>query len=49
MIVPFISEDVAEILKTVQQYVESAGAADGRLKCTICGKEMTGKDRIEGI
>ena len=47
MIVPVISEDVAEILKTVQQYVEPAG--EGRLKCTICGKEMTGKDRRRNI
>ena len=37
------SEDVNEIEKTIQQYIETD--EDGKFKCSLCGKEAVGKNR----
>ena len=43
IVVPISSTDVNDVRKTVQQYIETD--SNGKLKCTICGKEAVGKDR----
>ena len=35
------SEDVSEVRRTVQQYIETDD--DGKSRCSICGKEAVGK------
>ena len=37
------SEDVNELEKTIEQYIETD--EEGKLKCTLCGKEAVGKNR----
>ena len=43
VMVPISSQDIDEVTKTIQQYVETLD--DGSVKCTICGKVNTGNDR----
>ena len=40
IVVPISSTDVSDVRKTVQQYIETD--SNGKLKCTICGKEALG-------
>ena len=42
ILVPISSADVSEFKERVQQYIERD--ADGKVKCTICGKEGIGKN-----
>ena len=47
VMVPISSEDMSEVKKAVQQYIEILD--DGSVKCTICGKENAGRDRKRNL